>query len=123
MIPKRAIFYWQGPPMGWLRRQSVETFRSLNPTWEVVLMELPSEASLLTRVHASDIARYTALAEGGGLYFDTDIIFCRPVPEGWLRHELLLPLDELGLFSHVACLGGAPASPFFKAAAHHAAEL
>lgn len=115
MIPKRAFFYWSGGEPSPLRKLSVTTFRALNPDWQVVeLTADPGGKTLLERVHESDIARYRALAEEGGVYFDTDIVFARPIPSHWLNHDLILPLGEDGKFGHIACLGAAPQSGFYK---------
>lgn len=37
MIPNRAMFYWSGGPLSWMRYCSLWSFRRLNPTWEIVL--------------------------------------------------------------------------------------
>lgn len=37
MIPKRAMFFWSGGPLSWMRYCSLWSFRRLNPTWEMVL--------------------------------------------------------------------------------------
>lgn len=125
MIPRRAIFYWSGPPMGWLRQQSIESFKRMNPGWEISFIQ-PEEfggADLIDVVHNSDFCRYFNLSIFGGLYFDTDIIFCRPIPDEWLEHDLVLPLGEDGSLGHIACLGSVPVHPFFSTCSRRAAEL
>jgi hypothetical protein len=112
LIPKRALFYWEGEPMSWLRKQSIESFRVLNPGWEISLigdLDLPIEpSSMLSIAHRSDWGRYRALHQRGGVYFDTDIIFTRPVPEEWLTHEMVMSGN------HVACMGCEAGEPWFR---------
>jgi hypothetical protein len=113
VIPRRAIFFWEGGEMPWLRAQSIETFRALNPSWDVDIIDgsgLPIEpTSRLEIVQRSDWARYRALHEGGGVYFDTDIMFLRPFPDEWLNYELILSKY------HIAMMGSTPGEPFFEA--------
>lgn len=117
MIPKRAIFYWEGPEMGWLRKQSLETFRRLNPSWQITVIgggDLPIKGdSTLERVLRSDWARYRELFESGGIYFDTDIVFCKPIPDFWLDSDLILPHGDERIIDHVAVLGAKRGEAFF----------
>lgn len=119
MIPKRAIFCWTSDhPMSWLREQSIESFKMLNPDWEVDVVgagaDYPPGEGFRIDVLRSDYVRYTSLVDGGGVYFDTDIIFVRPIPEKWLDADLFAPLDNSGNISHIACLGGIPFHPFWQ---------
>lgn len=119
MIPKRAIFFWEGPEMSWLRQQSVATFRALNPEWEIVTINGaaygdPRTGRMLETAHRSDRARYAELAERGGVYFDTDIVFFKPFPEVLLRHDQFLPLNENGKPAHIAMLGCVPGAPYYS---------
>jgi mannosyltransferase OCH1-like enzyme len=120
MIPKRAFFFWAGEPMSWLRREGVASFRRHNPDWEVVMLDdcaFPLQKdSLLRFVQCSDWARYAALYERGGVYFDTDMIFLRPIPEAWLVGELLFPTLQDGHFTQIAVLGAAQGGRFFRTA-------
>ncbi len=95
--------------MSWLRKQSIETFKMLNPSWEIEIIdgtgiEIEGE-SRLARVGRSDWARYRALKERGGVYFDTDIVFCKPIPDSWLEKGMILPFSEVDVFGHVAVIG------------------
>jgi len=119
VIPKRAIFFWEGEAMPWLQRRGVESFRRLNPDWDVEVVDGSWLGPLnghrkLGIVHRSDCTRYHELAERGGLYFDTDIIFIRPIPESYLAHDYVVPLDSLGKLIHIALLGSRPGLPFFQ---------
>jgi hypothetical protein len=122
MIPKRALFYWdhKSPQISWLRMQSMVTFARLNPDWEIVTLDGQDAPEILQKddeiypVLRSDYCRYKALAEGGGMYFDTDIIFTKPFPEAWLNGDLALPLWPNNQLCGVAMLGAAPNSPFFS---------
>lgn len=79
MIPKRAFFYWGGKKMPWIRRVSVDSFKQLNPDWEVTVFDDDPSIPADTVVKRSDIFRYGELAARGGWYFDTDILFIRPM--------------------------------------------
>ena len=117
MIPKRAIFFWEGPEMSWLRKQSIRSFRTLNPTWEVVVIDgsgipIPTDSSF-EAVLRSDWARYRELATNGGFYFDTDIVFCKPIPDSWLNHDLILTMCQDRVISHIAALGSSRGNAWF----------
>ncbi|MDH3307416.1 MAG: glycosyltransferase [Acidimicrobiia bacterium] len=102
--------------MSWLRQQSIASFKALNPDWEVVTIggDWPPGDGWRFDVLRSDYARYADLYENGGLYFDTDIIFVKPVPEKWTEAPLVAPIDSTGKIAHIACLGGTPGHPFWK---------
>lgn len=112
MLSKVAAYYWEGPPMSWLRQQSIASFRHLNPDWEVRGLVRPQaldgEDTMRARAIRSDLARYRWLAEDGGLYFDTDIIWRRPIPEAWRDSDVLIPMRAEGIVHSIAVLGGTP---------------
>lgn len=37
MIPNRAMFYWSGGPLSWMRANTLWSFRKLHPDWEMIL--------------------------------------------------------------------------------------
>ncbi len=37
MIPNRAMFYWSGGPLSWMRANALWSFRKLHPDWEMIL--------------------------------------------------------------------------------------
>lgn len=37
MIPNRAMFYWSGGPLSWMRLNTLWSFRKLHPDWEMIL--------------------------------------------------------------------------------------
>ena len=119
MIPKIATFCWSGErPMSWLRRQSMESFRRLNPDWRVNLVDTtgrdPCGDGFRFDILRSDLARYEELFEIGGFYFDTDIVFVRPIPARWLSSHLALPLcKNTRRVTHIASLGCTPGHSFF----------
>jgi len=78
-VPRVANFIWYGDEMPWIRRLSIESFKRLNPGWTVRVLGGKSGWTKKRRVNESDILRYAHLAEHGGFYFDTDIIFTRPM--------------------------------------------
>jgi hypothetical protein len=104
MIPKRAFFFWSSPkPMSWLRSLSIQTFKKFNPDWEVTLFDkVPLNG--MHPVHRSDLFRYEELAERGGVYFDTDIVFFRPVPESLLQHDAVISVHPKHRFCNIGCL-------------------
>lgn len=113
--------------MSWLRRQGIESFKRMNPKWDVAVLgrdpysPIPGD-HLAARAVRSDYARYKALAEHGGAYFDTDIIFYRPIPDEWLTVDLALPINMDGALVHVAALLGSERCPFFREALRRANE-
>ncbi len=118
MIPKVAHFYWYGDePLPALRRQSVDSFRAFHPDWSVSVHHSgDGPATFRTKVLRSDAARYGVLHRAGGVYFDTDIIFTRPIPEAWLERDLILPCMPSGEIYGVHVLGATPGSEFFRQA-------
>jgi hypothetical protein len=64
-------------------------------------------------VHRSDLFRYEELAERGGVYFDTDIVFFRPVPESLLQHDAVISVHPKHRFCNIGCLMATPGSPLF----------
>lgn len=36
-IPNRAMFYWSGGPLSWMRANTLWSFRKLHPDWEMIL--------------------------------------------------------------------------------------
>lgn len=120
MIPRRAVFFWEGEPMPWLREQSVQTFTNLNPKWTVCVvgsgwMDQGAPGTEIDIAHRSDVTRYKELSEGGGVYFDTDIVFIKPFPDHLLEARTILPVDQGGHIGNVAVLGSEPGSRSFAA--------
>lgn len=120
MIPKVAHFYWYSDePLPELRRASVDSFSVVNPDWQVFVHHSGEDpnASFRTKVIRSDAARYGILYRAGGVYFDTDIVFVRPVPQHWLEKDLLLPACSVTHAMYgVHVMGAKPESTFFKGA-------
>lgn len=131
MIPRRAFFLWVGDDeLPWLRQLALDSFRKQNPDWQVDLIRVPEKVDLLA-AQSTDIFRYCELATTGGMYFDTDIVFFRPVPDKWLDADVAVTLDkslfqyEPGLkhaspenehkpgFNNLAMMGASPTNPFF----------
>ena len=112
---------WTGrKPMSWLRGVSIETFQKQNPDWQVELLHVPDDIPGEVSAHRSDIFRYRELAENGGFYFDTDIVFVRPFHVEHLEGDVRLTYHSGRLgqdgsrFHNVAVLGASPKSPFFQ---------
>lgn len=120
MIPKRAIFYWSGGQPSKLRRLSWESFEILNPSWEIVMLGGQPETSYRKTVLASDLARYKALHEHGGYYFDTDIVFRKPIPDSWLECDNACVLSNDGTANGIGVLGGKQGSLLWQYAYENA---
>lgn len=120
VIPKVAHFYWYGDrPLPALRQASVDSFSAMNPDWQVFVHRSGEDpdATFRERVLRSDSSRYGILHRAGGVYFDTDIVFTKPIPEKWLEKDLLLPIDrQTGEIYGVHVLGATPGSEFFRRA-------
>ena len=104
--------------MSWLRKQSIASFQVLNPSWETVVIDgsgIPIEPrTSFETVLRSDWARYRELSLNGGFYFDTDIVFCKSIPDYWLEHDLILPIGEDQVVAHVAALGSSKGNRWFS---------
>ena len=82
VIPKRLHYVWVGGPLPDLQRSYIESWRQTNPDYEIVGwnesnidFSVPMiRAALKDRKWAkvADIVRLMAVAEQGGIYFDTD---------------------------------------------------
>lgn len=93
MIPRRAFVYWDkdGPPMGLLQKASLDTWCKIHPDIPLVILDtvdLPVGTDTRRKCAVrSDVARYKELAENGGIYFDTDIIWAKRLPEEWFAND------------------------------------
>lgn len=122
MIPKVAHFVWCGPgEPSPLRAASMATFKHFNPTWDVRWHDDRRETFRQAILH-SDSMRYDIMGLWGGFYFDTDIIFRRPMPEAWLKHQNGIVLHEGGMARGVAILAAEPPSRFFAEISRGASE-
>ena len=131
MIPRRAFFVWVGDePLPWLRQLSIESFRKFNPDWRVELLRIPPRAALLPAQN-TDLFRYDELANHGGVYFDTDVVFFEPFPDDLLDADVAVTMDRsptIGRcprlsnhdvanrpgFTNLAVLGSTPSNGFFR---------
>jgi hypothetical protein len=68
-------------------------------------------------VHRSDIYRYWELSRHGGVYFDTDIVFLKPLP-AWVYGDFHVGLTytDGGKFSSIGVLMSSEANPFWEQA-------
>ncbi len=110
-IPKIAWFHWAGPPMSWLRSQSLRTFRKQNPDWKVRLVGPHPDVEAIDfpilPAQKGDWTRWRLLSEFGGFGFDSDIVFLKPIPDEWLDADLCIQLDG-GLVHQIAAVGAVP---------------
>ena len=96
MIPNCMAFYWEGGPMSWLRLQTLDTFTRLHPAWELVRIPALTEKRFagLPLDTRSDIARWRWLAENGGWFMDTDLVWLGPLPEIDDDAEAVMTIDS-----------------------------
>lgn len=118
MIPRIAWFPWDhsSGEMSWLRQRSVETFSELNPSWRVVVPDVPAdiaETPGLGTSHVADWTKWRLLSWHGGFVFDTDIVFLKPIPEEWLDAHVRAQLcaERKDIFQ-IPALGSVPGSEF-----------
>jgi glycosyl transferase-like sugar-binding protein len=127
MIPRRAFCIWNGTEedLPWLRRLGLETFRKYNPDVPVQVINISGSVGPIGPV--SDLRRYYELHKTGGLYFDTDIVFIRGVPDAVWESDLAITMDPSVSVTHwsvepnpdqpgfvnIGFMGAAPRHPFF----------
>ena len=106
---RKAFVTFHGE-MSWLRKLGLETFRWMNPKWEMEILDLPVIPELpgMTTAQRSDMARYQKMSQDGGLYFDTDIIWLKPIPEEWREIDVGVTIDPVFRFSNIGLLVGSP---------------
>ena len=100
--------------MSWLRMASIASFKKFNPTWEIRLHDTPSDirAHNLQYGQEADWEWWRVLAEHGGFQVATDIVFVRPVPDGWLDCKLNACLNGQANIYQNAMIGAVPQHPF-----------
>ena len=102
---KIAHFHWHGGPLSWLRWVTLVSFQKHNPDWEIRLHRTHETVfGLNEKASMSDWTRYIALYESGGLAFDTDIVFVKPIPPEWLHHQHCITIKN-GRPAHMAVMG------------------
>lgn len=153
-VPRLAFFYFSGWDMPWLREQSLVSFRKHHPDYQVILgspenRQVPPGVTLardrvtsssLPAAARSDLWRYRMLAEHGGVYADTDVIFVRRVDQlfqdaakdAWITQDLGTGVPGTGRMRlergiswrtrlSIGVLAARPGSRFFTTAAAIAA--
>lgn len=154
-IPRIAHFYWAGGPLPWLREQALVSFVQHNPNWDVVLgspetRSVPAGVRLvrdcvsdprLAPAARSDVWRYHVLAQHGGFYADTDVIFLQSVEplfeekkDAWITSDMGTPIPQYGYYRgengrwiskvgiSIGVLAAKKGSVFFTQAAQIASE-
>jgi mannosyltransferase OCH1-like enzyme len=121
MIPKKIHFVWIGdmemPPGYW---ENVESFRRLNPSWEINVwneLKLSSIASVpdikdifWSPASASNWFRLMILAVHGGIYADTDCECKKPL-DPLLSHSAFIAPQADGRLCN-AVMGAEPSNPW-----------
>jgi mannosyltransferase OCH1-like enzyme len=89
MIPKLIHYVWVGSPLPEKQRAFIETWRRINPSYEIVCWNennidigLPVIQDAYRRGRWStvaDIARLMAVHQHGGIYLDTDFAVYKPL--------------------------------------------
>ena len=101
-VPPILHVYWRGREgPGWLRSQTLETFRRHHPGWEVRAYLDPGDeqrpgwwpdlAEAMPPDARSDVVRWCALEAEGGVFTDLDVLFLRRF--SWSTDRLLLTTD------------------------------
>jgi hypothetical protein len=85
--PRCIYTYWHELPMPDCVQRCVDTMRTCNPEWEVVVLTrasfpVPVDVSRLQVAHQSDWIRLEVLSERGGVWLDASCICTAPV-ERW----------------------------------------
>ncbi|MBV8615616.1 MAG: hypothetical protein JOY66_17875 [Acetobacteraceae bacterium] len=103
MIPKRLHYVWVGGPLPDLQRAYIESWRQTNPDYEVVGWNESNIDFSVPMIRAAfqerkwakvaDIVRLMAVAEQGGIYFDTDFKVLKSL-EPTRRHACFFAFQE-----------------------------
>lgn len=105
MIPNRIAFAWvSDKPMSWLRLQSVQTFARHNPGWDITVIHERPAGDLPLDTQA-DLVRWRWLAERGGWFADTDIVFMRPMPSTYQHNCLTMDGGTEGTCGRAFAIG------------------
>lgn len=127
MIPRIAWVHWasDGPPMSWLRKAGLESFRRQNPDWDLRVVDSLPEARhpRLCYAHRGDWTGWAKLAAHGGFVLDADIIHLAPMRDAWLEADLCAQVREDGSVHQMAALGAAPGHPLMVEAAERCATM
>jgi hypothetical protein len=82
----------------WVDEDNLTSIERLFPNYIKEYMSLPDGAA------KTDIARYLYMYQCGGVYFDTDFCFFRPINEDFLSHLCILGIED----EEMPELGGGP---------------
>lgn len=117
MIPK--LFHQSSKYFTWEERRLAGKAKALMPEWEyrfwtdednLALVEqlcpcnVNEYAKFPNGAARTDITRYLYMYQYGGIYFDTDFRFLRPINEDLLSHKCILAVED----EHMPELGGGP---------------
>lgn len=110
MIPKIAWIHWANPPMPWLRRKSVETFRKHHPDWQVwqIGTAWDIREKGLSYAHEADWTWWRVLLEHGGFLVASDVISLGRIPDEWHDADICAQTTGRGDVYQFAALGCAP---------------
>ena len=107
MIPK--IFHQSSKYFTWEERKLARRAQALMPEWayhawtdedNLALVEkfCPAHVEKYMNFPSGgckvDVARYLYMYQYGGIYFDTDFYFFRPIDENWLSHSCILGIED-----------------------------
>jgi hypothetical protein len=110
MIPKIAWIHWANPPMPWLRRKSVETFKKHHPDWQVWQVGTPYDIREkgLDYAKEADWTWWRLLREHGGFLIASDVVSVGRIPEAWHDADLCAQTTGNGDVYQFAALGCVP---------------
>jgi len=121
-IPKILHFVWIGPEMPDIYQRSLDRWKELHPDYEIMFWDgIPKQMAgdLKTLIHTlpfycqkSDIIRYWAIYNYGGMYFDLDEYPYRSVDE--LRKYKAFTAVQYNRLVACACLGSEKHSEQYK---------
>jgi mannosyltransferase OCH1-like enzyme len=117
MIPK--IFHQSSKYFTWSERRLARRAQVFMPDWEYRLWADEDNLALVKEIYPryvseyvsfpngairADIARYLYMYQYGGIYFDTDFYFLRPIGDDLLSHVCILGIED----EDMPELGGGP---------------
>lgn len=134
MIPKIIHYCWFGKGnMSSLERKCFASWKKYCPDYEIKLWnednfdvnfcEFTQKAYQMGKyAFVSDVARIFALREYGGVYFDTDLMLIKPLPQEFIISSIFLGRESSSAIN-AAVMGGEKGYGFFQDCLEHYRNL